>query len=112
MDVEVHIKFLVVIPLMVGAELVVHRRMRLLVKQFLDRNLIPGDAMPRFEAAIQSAFRLRNSTLAEVLLIALVYGVGVLVIWRHYTSLDAPTWFATPSADGSTLSFAGCGMPT
>jgi len=107
MDVEVHIKFLVVIPLMVGAELVVHRRMRLLVKQFLDRNLIPGDAMPRFEAAIQSAFRLRNSTLAEVLLIALVYGLGVLVIWRHYTSLDAPTWFATPSAEGSTLSFAG-----
>ena len=39
LDVEVHIKFLVALPLMVGAELVVHRRMRLLVKQFLDRNL-------------------------------------------------------------------------
>lgn len=107
MDAEVHIKFLLAIPLMVGAELVVHRRMRLLVKQFLDRNLIPEQAMPRFDAAIQSAFRLRNSTLAEVLLIALVYGIGILVVWRHYTALDAPTWFATPSADGSTLSFAG-----
>ena len=107
MDVEVHIKFLVAIPLMVGAELVVHRRMRLLVKQFLDRNLIPEHAVPRFEAAIQSAFRLRNSTLAEVLLLALVYGLGILVIWRHYMAIDAPTWFATPSADGSSLSFAG-----
>ena len=107
MDVEVHIKFLVAIPLMVGAELVVHRRMRLLVKQFLDRNLIPEHALPRFEAAIQSAFRLRNSTLAEVLLLALVYGFGILVIWRHYMAIDAPTWFATPSADGSRLSFAG-----
>jgi hypothetical protein len=107
MDVEVHIKFLVAIPLMVGAELVVHRRMRLLVKQFLDRNLIPEHALPRFEAAIQSAFRLRNSTLAEVLLIALVYGFGILVVWRHYMAIDAPTWFATPSADGSSLSFAG-----
>lgn len=107
MDVEVHIKFLVAIPLMVSAELVVHRRMRLLVKQFLDRNLIPGHAMPRFDAAIRSAFRLRNSTLAEVLLLALVYGLGILVIWRHYTALDAPTWFATPSAEGSSLSFAG-----
>ena len=107
MDVEVHIKFLLAIPLMVGAELVVHRRMRLVVKQFLDRKLIPEQAMPRFDAAIRSAFRLRNSTLAEVLLITLVYGLGILVIWRHYMALDAPTWFATPSADGSSLSFAG-----
>ncbi len=107
MDVEVHIKFLLAIPLMVGAELVVHRRMRLLLKQFLERNLIPEQAMPRFDAAIRSAFRLRNSTLAEVLLIAFVYGVGILVIWRHYTALDTPTWFATLSTDGSTLSFAG-----
>jgi hypothetical protein len=107
MDVEVHIKFLVAIPLLISAELVVHRRMRLLVKQFLDRNLIPEHAMPRFDAAIQSAFRLRNSALAEVLLLALVYGLGVLVIWRHYMALDAPTWFATPTADGSRLSLAG-----
>ena len=107
MDVEVHIRLLLAIPLMVSAELVVHRRMRMLVKQFLERNLIPEHAMPRFDAAIQSAFRLRNSTLAEVLLLALVYGLGVLVIWRHYMSLDAPTWYAAPSADGSTLSFAG-----
>ncbi len=107
LDVEVHIKFLVALPLMVGAELVVHRRMRLLVKQFLDRNLIPASAMPRFDAAIHSAFRLRNSAFAEVLLIALVYGVGILIIWRHYMALDAPTWFATPSAEGSSLSLAG-----
>ncbi len=85
MDVEVHIKFLVALPLMVGAELVVHRRMRLVVKQFLERNLIPEHAMPRFDAAIHSAFRLRNSAFAEVLLLAFVYGVGILVIWRHYT---------------------------
>jgi hypothetical protein len=107
MDVEVHIKFLVAIPLLISAELVVHRRMRLLVKQFLERNLIPEHAMPRFDAAIHSAFRLRNSTLAEVLLIAIVYGVGILVIWRHYMALDAPTWYATPSAEGSRLSLAG-----
>ena len=107
MDAEVHIRFLVAIPLMIGAELVVHRRMRLVVKQFLERNLIPENAMPRFDAAIHSAFRLRNSTFAEVLMIALVYGVWVPIIWRHYMALDAPTWFATPSAQGSRFSLAG-----
>lgn len=116
MDAEVHIRFLVAIPLMIGAELVVHRRMRLLLRQFLERNLIPESALPRFDAAIHSAFRLRNSTLAEVLLIAIVYSLGIMVIWRNYMALDAPTWFATPTAAGPSLSLAGywyayVGMP-
>jgi len=107
MDAEVHIRFLVAIPLMVGAELVVHRRMRLLLRQFMERNLIPEADLPRFDAAIHSAFRLRNSTLTEVLLLAFVYGVGVLIVWRYFMAIDAPTWYAMPTADGFNLSLAG-----
>ena len=107
LDVEVQVKFLVVMPLLIWAELVVHRRMRFLVKQFLERHLIPESAMTRFNAAITSAFRLRNSVLAEVLLIAFVYGVGILIVWRHYMTLDTATWYATPSVEGSKLSLAG-----
>ena len=107
LDVEVHVKFLLAMPLLIAAELVVHQRMRLVVRQFLERNLIPESAMTRFDAAIASAFRLRNSVLAEVLLIAFVYGVGILIVWRHYTALDTATWYATPSAEGSKLSLAG-----
>src|SRR5580704_11041172 len=40
-DVEVHIRYLVALPLLIGAELVVHRRMRSLISQFLERQLIP-----------------------------------------------------------------------
>ena len=107
LDVEVHIRLLVALPLLVIAELVVHQRMRPLLQQFLERDLIPKKAMPRFEAAIASAFRLRNSVLAELLLIAFVYGVGILIIWRQYLALDTATWYATPSAEGSKLSLAG-----
>ena len=64
-DVEVHVRYLVALPLLIIAELVVHRRMRPLVQQFLERNLIPESAMTRFDAAIASAFRLRNSVFAE-----------------------------------------------
>jgi len=106
-DIEVHVRFLVALPLLILAELVVHRRMRPLLQQFLERNLIPENAMTRFESVIASAFRLRNSVLAEVLLIALVYGVGVLIVWRHYVALDTATWYATASAGGSQLSLAG-----
>ena len=107
LDVEVHVRFLVALPLLIIAELVVHRRMRPLLQQFLERNLIPANAMARFEAAVASAFRLRNSALAEVLLIAIVYGVGVLIVWRYYFALDTATWYAVPSVGGSKLSLAG-----
>jgi len=107
LDAEIHIRFLVAMPLLIIAELVVHRRMRPLVQQFLERNLIPVSGMTRFEAAIASAFRLRNSVLAEVLLIAFVYGVGILIVWRQYLALDTATWYATPSVEGTKLSLAG-----
>jgi hypothetical protein len=107
LDVDVHIKFLVVLPLLVIAELVVHQRMRFVVKQFLERHLIAENDLPRFGGAIASAFRLRNSVAAEVLLIAFVYVVGILIIWRHYTALAAATWYAVPSNGGLKLSLSG-----
>jgi len=107
LDVDAHVRFLVAVPLMIAAEIVVHRRMRLLARQFLDRHLIPDSARPRFDHAIASAMRLRNSVLAEVLLIAFVYVVGIFVIWRHYAAIDTATWYATQSADGTALSLAG-----
>ena len=107
LDVDVHVRFLVALPLLIVAELVVHQRMRFVVTQFLERQLIPESALARFDAAIASAFRLRNSVLAEVLLIALVYGVGVLIIWRQYMVLDTTTWYAVPTAEGVQLSRTG-----
>jgi len=106
-DIEAHIRFLVALPLLIVAELVVHRRMRLTVRQFLERNLIPEGGRPLFDAAIASSARLRNSVLAELLLMALVYIVGVTVVWRHFMALSAATWYATPTAAGSTLSHTG-----
>jgi hypothetical protein len=107
LDIEVHIRFLVAVPLLILAELVVHQRLHPIANAFLERNLIPETAMARFDEAIRSAFRLRNSVLAEALLIAVVYGVGVVVVWRHYTALDAATWYGTTSTEGSRLSLAG-----
>jgi hypothetical protein len=63
--------------------------------------------MTRFDAAIASVFRLRNSVLAEVLLFVFVYVFGVLIVWRHYIAIDTTTWYATPSAAGPQFSLAG-----
>ncbi|MDP2972383.1 MAG: hypothetical protein Q8P64_24735 [Deltaproteobacteria bacterium] len=58
LDVEVHVKFLLAMPLLIAAEPVVHRCMRHVVRQFLERRLIPESAKARFDAAVASAFRL------------------------------------------------------
>jgi hypothetical protein len=63
-DVDVHLRFLVALPLLVVAELVVYQRLRSVGREFLERNLIPENGVARFEAAFASAFRLRNSMLA------------------------------------------------
>src|SRR5262249_49620001 len=106
-DLEVHIRFLVALPLLIVAELLVHQRMLAVVRQFQQRSLIPEGARPQFEAAIASAFRLRNSVLAEVLLIVFVYGVGILIVWRFYAVLDRTSWYTISTASGTNLSLAG-----
>lgn len=106
LDVEVYTRFLLAMPLLIVAELIVHRRMRHLVQLFHERKLIPENSEPAFQAAIASAFRFRNSLWPEVALIGLVYGLGISLLWRHYLFLDANTWYATKAA-GSTPSLAG-----
>ena len=106
-DIEVHVRFLLAMPLLIAAELLVNQRMRPLLKQFLERQLIPPDARGQFEAAVASATRLRNSVSAELALVALVYLVGVLVIWRQYMALGAATWYASSAGEGSQLTLAG-----
>jgi len=106
-DADANVRFLVALPLLIVAELVVHQRMRLVAQQFQVRHLIPEEALPRFESAVASAYRLRNSIAAELALIAFVYVVGVMWFWRHYVAISAPTWYATPGPQGLTLSLPG-----
>ena len=47
-----------------------------------------------------STLRLRNSVVAELLLIAFVYLVGVLYIWPQYAALKVATWYAVPVGGG------------
>jgi hypothetical protein len=106
-DIDAHARFLIALPLLIGAELVVHQRMRNVVRQFLERGLVPTNALHEFDRAVSSAKRLRNSMLAELLLIAFVYGVGVLLVWRRYAALDVSSWYGVTSNGRLHPSLAG-----
>jgi hypothetical protein len=110
-DIEVHLRFLLALPLLVLAELMVHQRMRPLAREFVERGMVTGAARARFDAAVASAFRLRNSVAAEVVLIVLVYAFGIFWVWPRQAALmseaNITTWYATPAATGADLSPAG-----
>ncbi|HRZ09571.1 MAG TPA: hypothetical protein P5319_06705, partial [Gemmatimonadales bacterium] len=102
-DIEAHVRFLVFIPLLVSAELGVHTRIRLVAQQFLERDLLSVEDRPRFDAALASTYRLRNSVPIELGLIAFVYVVGIAVIFRQSLAFEAASWYAVADASGSRL---------
>ena len=105
-DIESHVRYLVSLPLLMMAELIVHVRMRPLIAQFVERGLVVGETRARFDAIVASVMRLRNSVVLEVIFLVLVYTVGHHY-WREQHSLREATWLGSPAGAGLTLTWAG-----
>jgi hypothetical protein len=104
-DVEVHVRFLVALPVLIAAELIVHSRLRPIVRRFVERRIILPQDFPRFENAVASAMKLRNSVTAEMVLLACAYGFG-LWLWNDRVALVTDTWYASAGGRWS-LTIAG-----
>ena len=94
-DVEVQVRFLVALPVLIGAELIVHSRIRPVVRRFVERGIVREEDLPRFEAAIEAAARLRNSIPVQLALLISIYTLG-LWLWNSRFGIDSPTWYAMP----------------
>lgn len=99
------------LPLLIAAEVLVHERIRHIVGQFIDRDIISESVLPKFQKIIDSAMTLRNSAFIELILLFLVF-VGGHWIWTSmsYTEKIASSlenWYATADAAGSHLTPAG-----
>src|SRR5258708_6254660 len=96
-DIEVHARFLVALPILIAAELLVNSRIRLAVRRFIELRIVLPEQRPVFHKAIDSALKIRNSVFVELALIAVVYTVGLLV-WNSRTELGLVTWYALPES--------------
>jgi len=105
-DIDVHVRFLLALPLLLVAELVVHQRIRKVVGQFIERGIVPERSFSEFEALVDSAMRLRNSVVIEVLLIILVFTV-MNDLWSSQLVLASDTWYASIVDGHRTYSPAG-----
>lgn len=105
-DIETHVRFLVSLPVLILAEMIVHQRIRPVVKGFIERHVVTEEDLPKFYAAIDSAMRIRNSAVVEVTLLILVFTVGTWV-WRHQGALDVESWYASPQGGEMHFTMAG-----
>jgi hypothetical protein len=92
-DVEVHVRFLVALPVLVAAERLVHTRIRAIVARFVDWGIVLPQNRQPFQRAMQSAIKWRNSVVLELGLLVCIYTVG-LWLWQNRVSLDSATWYA------------------
>jgi hypothetical protein len=96
-DIEVHARFLVALPILIAAELLVNSRLSPAVRRFIEWRIVLPEQRPVFRKAIDSALKIRNSVFVELALIAVVYTVGLLV-WNSRTELGLWTWYELPGS--------------
>jgi len=94
-DIEVHARFLVALPVLIGAELLVHSRIRATVRRFVQWRIVLPRDIPLFHKAIESAVKIRNSVSVELALLAAVYTFG-LWAWSARNVSGLATWYALP----------------
>jgi hypothetical protein len=93
-DIETHVRFLIAIPLLIYAELIVHTRIRGVVQSFVARAIVPAEQMPKFEAILATAIKVRNSLALEIALLVVAFTAGHWV-WKNELALGGTTWYAT-----------------
>src|SRR5262245_27427685 len=94
-DIEVHARFLVALPILIGAELLVHSRIRAAVRRFVEYRIVLPQDMDRFHRAIESAVKIRYSVYVELTLVAVVYTLG-LWLWSSRNDTGVAIWYDLP----------------
>jgi hypothetical protein len=105
-DIETHVRFLVSLPALILAEIIVHRRVRPIIKRFVERHLVTTEELPKFYASIDAAVAIHNSVITEIVILVLVF-TGGLWFWRHQIAANIASWYATSQGGEIHLTMAG-----
>lgn len=105
-DVGVHVRFLIVLPLLILAGLVAEQRIRPTVQQFVSRKMVSDDKMDEFSEIVASTFRLGDSVVADVAILAFIYAVVTPLFWGTHVA-PAASWYDATSGRGISPTLAG-----
>jgi len=104
-DPSAHIRFLLSVPLLIVAEIVIGPRIVAAASHFITSGLIPVEKYQDFDAAVAEGLRLRDSTVAEVAILAITY-VGAFVAIT-FLSANVSSWQLFVSESGHRFTLAG-----
>jgi hypothetical protein len=105
-DIETHVRFLVSLPALILAEIIVHRRVRPIIKRFVERSLVTQEELPKYYASIEAAVAIHNSVITEIVILILVF-TGGMWFWRHQIAGDVASWYASSQGGQIHLTMAG-----
>jgi hypothetical protein len=104
-DPSAHIRFLLSVPLLIVAEVIIGPRIVAATSHFISSGLIPEDRYQDFDAAIVDAIRLRDSNLSEAIILAITY-LGAFTSIR-FLSATVSTWHSLVTESGHRFTLAG-----
>jgi hypothetical protein len=92
LDPVVHTRFLLVVPLLELAQIVVETSLRVQMRHFLDSGLIPQRQRPEYQAIVAQVTRLRNTPLVEGVLLILAVSFSVLLRTVGNVQIHGSSW--------------------
>jgi hypothetical protein len=105
-DIETHVRFLVSLPVLILTEVIVRERILPVLRNFVERQVVTPEELPKFYAAINFATRVHNSGIADIALLVLVFTAGTW-IWRFQIVPDVASWYAYSQGGQVHLTMAG-----
>ena len=105
-DFGVHARFLVAAPLLILAEAICVPRLGTIARHFVDAGLIADKDRARFDDAVTSTRRLRDSTQVEIVAAVLAYAIVWFVVYVTPPS-ELPGWHGSAEGESFTISPAG-----
>lgn len=106
-DTQVHVRFLLALPLLIFAEVGFRRHMPQMMQEFKNRHLIQDIQIPLYDLIVSSSWRLRNSSIVKLLTLIIVYAIGLYTIWWNHSVLDTSIWYSDSTDEGLNLTLAG-----
>jgi hypothetical protein len=100
-DLAAHARLLVAAPLLVAADVFCGKRLGAILAHFIDAGLVRDEDIPRFRALTTSAAKLRDSAVAEVIIVLASYGLAAVTL-LNASHTQLPDWYRS----GAGLSWA------
>lgn len=105
-DMAPHVRFLFALPLLVIADLIVGPNIVRVARQFVVSGIVPDSCLDRFDEISKSAIRLRDSNLAELIVLAIAYATSTYNVHRELGT-GFSSWLMVETGAVYNLTLAG-----